>query len=189
MKQWVCRVARLDEAEAIEALQLRCVWQLGREFYTAREIEAYVREVGTMDLRLIADGTYYVVEDRGDLVGCGGWSLRVPHDAATADAPPQHAITPQIRAVFVDPDRARQGIGRAIMDHVEDEIRRAGHGAAALTAMLSGVAFYRSLSYRKTANSAVPLACGEILPSIEMVKQLVAFESHGGGQPPNMGNF
>ncbi len=168
MTRWRCRQARTEEADAIEALQVRCVWELGRGFYTEHEIESYIFEIGTLDMALIDDGTYFVAVDHGVIVGCGGWSVRTPHyeqaSPAAVDA------IPRIRGFFVDPDRARQGIGRAIMAHIECAILSAGHRSVALTAMLSGVPFYRSLAYTKTGNTAVELASGIALPAIDMIK-------------------
>ena len=173
MRTWQCRPARLDDTDELEALQIRCVRQLGCGFYTDAELDAYIREFGTLDHTLIVEGTYFVVEDERVLIGCGGWSVREPHYASPSSAPEPNGTIPQIRGFFVHPERARQGIGRAIMAHVEAEIREAGYRQAALTAMLSGVPFYRSLCYRKTGNSRVKVAGGTYhLPSIDMIKQL-----------------
>ncbi len=169
MTAWQVRAARPGETAAIEALQVRCVRAQAGGYYTEREIEAYIAEVGTLDRRLIADGTYYVVEDGRGLVGCGGWSSRPAHYEQADCA---HAGLPQIRAFFVDPALRRAGIGRALLARVEREIMTAGHSSVVLTAMLSGVAFYHALSYRKTANTTVTLSSGLVLPSIDMLKEL-----------------
>lgn len=170
MKRWQCRLARVEDADALVQLQVHCAWEMGLEFYSAFELESYFGEIGTLDGTLIHDRTYYVVEDGSRLVGCGGWSDRPPH----YDSQLSHAGSPErlarIRGFFVHPDYARQGIGRALMSQVEADIRRAGHKSVELTAMLSGVTFYRSLAYRKTANSVVELSNGAALPAIEMIK-------------------
>lgn len=172
MTSWRCRTARLDEAAAIEALQVRCVTAQEGGFYTTHQIRSFIREVGTLDLGLIADGTYYVVEDGGALIGCGGWSRRAPHYDGSRDSNATREVTPHIRAMFVDPRRERQGVGRAIMAHIEGAIADAGHDVVTLTAMLSGVAFYHALDYRKTADGRVTLPNGVSLLSIEMLKRL-----------------
>lgn len=149
---------------------MRSAKDLGRGFYTDQEIAAYIHQYGTLDRSLIVDGTFFVVEERGAVVGCGGWSAREPHYAAAMESSPATDALPRIQGFFVEPDRARQGIGRAVMSHIEGEIQRAGHSSAVLIAMLSGVAFYRALSYRKTRNNLVTLSNGMVLPSIEMIK-------------------
>jgi hypothetical protein len=39
-------------------------------------IEAALGRVFGVDRQLISDGTYFIVEDSGHVVGCGGWSRR-----------------------------------------------------------------------------------------------------------------
>ena len=45
-------------------------------FYTPEQIDAAVTYVFGVDTGLVDDGTYFVVETEGLLVGCGGWSRR-----------------------------------------------------------------------------------------------------------------
>ncbi|MEM7120177.1 MAG: GNAT family N-acetyltransferase [Pseudomonadota bacterium] len=155
----------------IEALQVRCATAQEGGFYTTNEIRSYLREIGTFDMALIEDGTYYVVELDGHVIGCGGWSARTtPRAVDDADIDVRSA-TPRIRAMFVDPRHARNGVGRAMMAHIEQAIRNAGYDTVVLTAMLSGVAFYHALRYRKIADNPVTLPSGVSLFSIDMLKQ------------------
>ncbi|WP_282609793.1 GNAT family N-acetyltransferase [Pelagibius sp. Alg239-R121] len=171
MKQWNCRLAKMTDAKALVTLQVDCTHKLGFAFYSDFELDSYIREVGTLDISLIHRRTYYVVEHEGHIVGCGGWSDRPPHYGKYLDSEELAVHHPKIRAFFVHPDYARQGIGSALMAYVEADIRRAGYDCVELTAMLSGVTFYRSLGYRKTGNAAVELSNGAYLPAIEMGKR------------------
>ena len=45
-------------------------------FYTPEEIELAVAHVFGVATQLIDDGTYFVAEADGQIVGCGGWSRR-----------------------------------------------------------------------------------------------------------------
>ena len=47
-----------------------------------------------------------------------------------------------VRSVFVDPDYARQGIGSAVMSHIEIDSARSGMATLTLSATLSGVTLY-----------------------------------------------
>ena len=53
--------------EAIEVLQA--------PYLTPDQI-ASSRAIMGLDLQLIHDGTYFVIECDGEIVGCGGWSRR-----------------------------------------------------------------------------------------------------------------
>ena len=146
--------------------------QLGRGHYSTRQINAFIREIGTLDMNLIEQGTYYVVEDRGVPVGCGGWGASIPHYAPHQCADANTKAEPRLRAFYVDPGYARKGIGRAIVDQVERDIEAAGYGSVHLAGTLSGEQFYRSLGYRKTADVSVETPSGVVLPGVEMVKPL-----------------
>jgi len=78
------RPARLDEADAIEALMKASIRELFPHFYDARQTASSVVYVGEVDRMLIADGTYYVAEAAGEIVACGGWS-RVNPSLRAAD--------------------------------------------------------------------------------------------------------
>ena len=45
-------------------------------FYDRRQTESAIRYIGDVDRTLVADGTYFVLESEGEVVGCGGWSRR-----------------------------------------------------------------------------------------------------------------
>jgi GNAT superfamily N-acetyltransferase len=101
----------------------------------------------------VRDGTYFVVEAEGRIVGCGGWSRRrtlfggdahVERDAAELDPRTDAA---KIRAFFVDPAHARRGVGRMILEHCEAEARSCGFSRVELMATLPGVRLYAAHAY------------------------------------------
>jgi len=145
---------------------------LGSPHYSSRQINAFIREIGTLDMKLIEKGTYYVVEDRGVPVGCGGWGTFTPHYQPHQSDRMNTATEPRLRAFYVDPGYARQGIGRAIVEQVERDIDTAGYSSVHLAGTLSGEPFYNSLGYRKTADLSVETPSGVVLPGVEMVKPL-----------------
>src|SRR2546430_15786586 len=97
---------------------------------------------------LIEDGTYFVAETDDTLIGCGGWSKRKTlfggdqfsnRDAGLLDP---RLETAKIRAFFVHPNFARQGIGRAILDRCAAAATHHGFISLELMASLPGVEFY-----------------------------------------------
>lgn len=139
-------------------------------------MEAAIGPVFGVDRQLISDGTYFVVEHSGHIVGCGGWSrrsavfggdrARLAEDAALD---PIHDPA-RIRAFFVHPDWARRGIGRSILFACESAIRAAGFRAAILVATLAGEPLYASFGYAVAERYEVPLADNLALPVVRMVK-------------------
>lgn len=147
------RKAALSDRPAISRLIELSARRLSREEYSDEQIEAAIRSVFGVDSELIRDGTYFVAESEGQLVGCGGWSRRrtlfggdqyAARESAELD-PERDAA--RIRAFFVHPECARRGVGRAILERCEQEARRHGFRSLELMATLPGLKFYRSLGY------------------------------------------
>lgn len=147
------RNATLADKPALEALIARSARELSRQDYTPEQIEAALTGAFGVDTQLIVDGTYFVVELDGKIVGCGGWSKRrtlfgsdsrAQRDASELDPQVDAA---KIRAFFVDPDYARRGIGRAILDHCEAKASAHGFTRFELMATLPGVRLYRDCGY------------------------------------------
>src|SRR5712691_4167615 len=72
----VLRVARIGDATAIDALMKQSATVILPLFYPQRQAESAARYVAQVDLMLLSDGTFFVLETGGEVVGCGGWSRR-----------------------------------------------------------------------------------------------------------------
>ncbi len=172
------RVARPEEVPALNALISQSVRQLSVGYYSPAQIESALRYVFGVDSQLIADGTYYVAEAAGQVVGCGGWSRRRTlyggdQHKTVADPlldPARDAA--RIRAFFVHPAWARRGIGRTIMAVCEAAAYQAGFRRLELAATLPGEPLYAALGYAAGERVAAPLPDGQVLPIVLMHKQL-----------------
>ena len=147
------RKARLDDRNNIQQLIAESARGLSRADYSDAQIEAAIATVFGVDTDLIEDGTYFVAEDGGVLIGCGGWSRRrtlfggdqfTERDASYLDPKSEPA---KIRAFFIHPGHARKGVGRAILNRCEDEAAAHGFRAMELMATLPGVKFYEACGY------------------------------------------
>ena len=110
------------------------------------------------------DGTYFAVEiapKRQRIVACGGWSKRKTLYGGDQYAGREDSLldpmrdAAKIRAFFVHPDWARQGIGSLILEACENAAVAAGFTRLEMGATLSGVAFYRAKGYVEIENRAV----------------------------------
>ena len=147
------RLAGPADAAAIAALMERAIVELQRPFLSAEQIAASKLSMG-LDTQLIADGTYFVIEDDGALVGCGGWSKRATlyggnHSAALRD---NRLLDPasepaRIRAMYTDPAQVRRGIGRLILVLCEAAARSAGFTRLELMATVAGEPLYAACGY------------------------------------------
>ncbi len=174
------RPATIADIPALDALIEASVRGLQAGDYSPAQLDAALGSVFGVDRQLIADGTYFVAE-RGDiLLGCGGWSRRRTLFGADAAADRDDSLlTPgldaaRIRAFFVHPAAARQGVGAAILAACEAAAARAGFTALELGATLTGLPFYRRYGYAPTATQAAPLPGGDSLAIVAMRKAISA---------------
>src|SRR3569623_2949752 len=115
---WALRVATLADVAEIRPLMDRAIRELMRPFLSPAAGDASVELMGR-DTRLIADGTYFAVEEAGRIIGCGGWSRRATlcggdHTAGRSDAlrdPAKDAA--RVSRIGIHRTHARRGIGRA----------------------------------------------------------------------------
>jgi GNAT superfamily N-acetyltransferase len=152
--------------------------------YSPAQIDGALKSVYGVDSQLIADGTYFVAEiseaDTGEIriVGCGGWSKRrTLYGGDQYSGREDSLLDPsrdaaKIRAFFVHPDCARQGIGTMILEACENAAAEAGFTRLEMGATLSGVPFYRARGYAKVENQSAPLSNGIVLPIVRMAKEV-----------------
>jgi GNAT superfamily N-acetyltransferase len=172
------RLARLGEADAIDALMKASTGDLFPPYYNAEQTEAAVRYVASVDRSLIADGTYFVAESDGELVACGGWSRRDKlYTGSGDDAGDARLLDPatepaRIRAMFVRADWTRRGLGRRILEACEAAARAEGFRTLALMATLPGRPLYEAYGFEATQETAVTLPNGSELACTAMELRL-----------------
>jgi GNAT superfamily N-acetyltransferase len=175
----IIRRATMEDREPIKQLIAESARHLSREHYDDTQIETAIATVFGVDTDLIEDGTYFVVESEGMLVGCGGWSKRKTlfggdqyssRDAGHLDPASEPA---KIRAFFIHPDHARKGIARAILSKCESEARAEGFRGLELMATLPGIEFYKSCGFRPTGDFDLQLTDRVKLKLLPMRKDFV----------------
>lgn len=170
------RLAEVADIPALTVLIEASIRSLGAQRYDSRQIESSLVHLFGVDSRIIEDGTYFVVEEHGQLLGCGGWSRRkTPFGGDQAEAQDADfrdpAVDPAvIRAFFVDPEQTRRGIGRHLLEVCEAAALDAGFGTFELVATLTGVPLYAALGYRETEAFEIDLPDGVSLDVVRMVK-------------------
>ena len=172
------RPARPEDTSALEALIRLSARSLSRDDYSDTEIEACVAHVFGVDSELVADETYYVIEDDERPMACGGWSRRrtlfggdqyAARESGFLDPATDAA---KIRAFFVHPDFARRGLGRQILMACEDAARAAGFTRIEMLATLPGVKLYRAAGYTASETQVFTLPNGIPITFVPMTKSL-----------------
>lgn len=134
------RVAAPDDAPEILALHVESIRALGPEAYDDTQVAAWAEKDGPDQYPIAEEGHHLVVAEADD--GLVGYGHLVPGERA-------------VRAVYVRPDRAREGVGSTLLAHLEGYALGRGVGRLELWASLNAVGFYERMGYRATGEETV----------------------------------
>ena len=172
------RLATLSDVDDLNDLVRRSVRGLSSRDYTSAQLESGVRHLFGIDTRLIKDETYYVVEEEGRPVACGGWSQRRTlfggdqyADRSDSRLDPKTEAA-KIRAFFVHPDFARRGLASRLLDACERAASAAGFRRLELMSTLPGLPFYARHGFEAHEPVERELPDGVRLQFVRMSKEI-----------------
>jgi len=183
------RLAMPEDVPVLRELIEASARGLQSEDYTPAQIEGALKTVFGVDSQLIADGTYIVAEvpldQKGSgrrtaewmVVGCGGWSKRKTLYGSDRWTGREDVLldprrdAAKIRAFFIHPAWARQGVGSMILKACEEAARAAGFSRYEMGATLTGAKLFGARGYMAVKPISIPLINGERLPVIHMEKR------------------
>ncbi len=145
------RATDADRA-AIARLHEASIRTLGPRAYTAAEVESWAAHIHPQQYLL--DQQMYVAEDGGEVVAFG------------------HYNDGEIAAVYVHPDHAGRGVGRAMLAKLEEVARADGAAHLFLNSSLNAEGFYASCGYRRTRESTYRTRGGVAIKCAVMEKDL-----------------
>ena len=169
----------IPELSTLISLSIRALSTL---FYTPSQISGSLGFLFGPDEQLIADGTYFVLTHfptSETILACGGWSFRktlfgsssyTPGRAPARRNPAVDAAS--IRAIFVHPNFARQGLGTRILEHCENAAIDAGFRELEMGSTLTGLSLYTKCGYEGTGEELVHLPNGDELVVVCMKKKV-----------------
>lgn len=143
------------DVPALHALYCASVRGLTTRHYTPQMIEAWVHALSPDDLRSeIQKGARFMVAEEG--------GRPLGFAARRKD---------QLWLLFVHPDVARRGVGRALCDAAAADARGAGYDRLELRASLNSVPFYRACGFVEGAEIE-QLFSGVLVRSVRMAREL-----------------
>lgn len=171
------RPASLNDIPALRTLIEESVRGLSAGYYSDAQIDSALRFVFGPDTQLIADRTYFVIEnDTRHLIAAGGWSRRTTlygGDQMKTDADPlldPTTAAARIRAFFVHPHWARRGLARQLFERCAADAAAAGFQRLELMATLPGEPLYRALGFTAIERIADCLPDGQVIPVVRMAR-------------------
>jgi GNAT superfamily N-acetyltransferase len=187
------RTARLSEVNALNALVRDSVFGLSTAEYSPEQLESSMRHLFGIDTNLIADGTYYVIEEEGRAIACGGWSRRRTlfggdqYADRSDDRLDPATEAARIRAFFVHPSQARRGLATVILDECARAAGVAGFHRLQLMSTLPGEPFYARRGFQVLERVTLTLPDGVPFPLVRMERNLPPLppgEGRGEGEAP-----
>ena len=174
------RLACFEDIPTLTPLIHESVRVLQAGYYTPQQIEGALGTIFGVDSQLIHDGTYFVAESAGKIVGCGGWSQRKTLYGGDSgkDTNDNVLLNPdiepaKIRAFFVHPAWVRRGIGSLIMKQCQNAAVNAGFKTIEIVATLAGEPLYEAFGYKVTEKFDILLRNSEVLPVVQMFKAFI----------------
>ncbi|GAB3095120.1 GNAT family N-acetyltransferase [Lysobacter terrae] len=168
------RLARHADIPALQELIAASGRALSVGYYSAEQADAITRHVFGVDTQLIDDQTYFVIEACKRIVACGGWSKRrTLFGGDQTKRGPDPLLDPateaaRIRAFFVAPSMARQGLGRQLMDACVAASRLAGFSRLELVSTLPGEPLYLASGFAVMERFELDLPGGVRVPVSRM---------------------
>jgi putative acetyltransferase len=148
------REARPGDGAAVCEVHRESVRQLGPNAYDDEQVAAWDHDREPTDYPLDEDGVTFVVAERLDRVGDDspptsvvGFAEVRPHGGDYFERAPDSYG--EVRAVYVHPDVAREGVGSRLLGRLERTARRAGVPGLTLHASLNAVGFYERRGYER----------------------------------------
>lgn len=156
------RIALPEDAAAVTELLLRTYPVLMASSYDPDALAGALPVMTKANPELLASGRYYVAEEAGRLVGCGGWSLDQP-GSGKVEVGLSH-----LRHFATDPEMTRRGIGRSIILQCAADARKEGATRFQAFAGLNAEPFYRSLGLVRLSVFDLAMGPTATLPAVLM---------------------
>lgn len=161
------RAANADDLAGIDELLRRSYPALLKDAYPPSLLVTAIPLISKAQPKLIASGTYFVVEDGDLIVGAGGWTRSAPGVMASGDA-----SIGNVRHVVTDHRRVREGIGAKLMRHVIGTAKDAGIEQLECFSTLLAVKFYAAFGFEEIGPMSINLSPAIDFPAVHMRKML-----------------
>ncbi len=156
------RKATIQDIPAIDRMLMRSYSVLLAPDYAPDLLSEALPVLACAEKGLIESDRYFVAEIDGAIVGSGGWSHR---QLVTGEDMPGIA---HLRRFGTDPDMVRRGIGRALIDRIAVDAKKAERYEIHCTATLTAIPFYEAEGFYVMYRNSVELKPGLHFPTAEM---------------------
>jgi len=151
-----------EDKALIDQLLARAYPTLMADAYREEVLSKALPFLTKSNMELLTSGTYYVAEESGRILGCGGWT---PQRSGTSEITPGIAY---LRHFATDPAFVRQGVGRTIFRECAQAAAQAGAKMFQAYSSLNAEPFYESLGLTRIKLIDLPKPLTVPIPAILM---------------------
>ena len=151
-----------EDAPLIDELLERAYPTLMADAYRGEVLSVALPSLTKSNAELLNSGTYYVAEQSGHILGCGGWTLEHPSTSEVTSG------IAHVRHFATDPAFVRQGVGRMIFHECARAAAQAGAKRFQAYSSLNAEPFYKSLGLTRIKQIDLPKRLTVSIPAILM---------------------
>lgn len=160
------RPATPDDAALLTGLITASYRELDTGLYEPAQLAAALPAMSKANPKLLASGTYYVVEVDGAAAACGGWTFEKPGSGGIDEG------VAHIRHFATHPAYLRRGLARLLLDRCLEEAKARGACVMKSQATLPAEKFYASAGFLTIKPIEVEMGPDIILPALDMERRL-----------------
>ena len=161
------RIAKPADSDSVAALLVASYSSLLAADYNSERLSRALPHITKANPTLLACGTYYVAEtDRGNIVGCGGWTAQKPGSGEITEG------EAHIRHFAIHPQWIRRGIGTYLLARCLSDVRSLGIRKLYCLSTLNAVRFYQASGFTTVGPIDLPLEPGLTFPCILMSREI-----------------
>lgn len=156
------RAATPADQDMLTALIAASYASLGAGQYETQALAAALPYMSRANPKLLACGTYYVLEVAGEPSACGGWTKDMPGSGQVIEG------VAHIRHFATHPAHLRKGLARILLHRCLEEARAARFKEMMSQSTLPAQTFYAAAGFRPIRPIEVEMGPGIMLPAVEM---------------------
>lgn len=163
---FVTRCAAQADVDAVDTLLARAYPRLLAADYDKDVLRKALPVIGRAQPDLVTCGTYYLVEEGGQILGAGGWTQQAPGTGVIARG------IGHIRHVVTDDRATRRGVASHLLRHIIETARAEDTVQLHCLSTLTAEPFYEAVGFVKVKPVSVPLGPNLNFPATDMVCSL-----------------
>ena len=156
------RPARPTDLSPVDELLSRSYPALLKADYAPSVLVTALPIISTARPSLMASGTYYLLEEEGELRAAGGWTRSDPFGGAG------NGDIGHVRHVVTCKDHQRRGLARLLMAHAIHAAQEDGIRQLECYSTLTARAFYGAMGFEEVADITMTLRPGIAFPAVHM---------------------